>query len=133
MELDLADLDVVRCLRVKSVGAGQRGKDVGRAGGARGVRGQLFAARVKHAGAAHRRQDERQREPGAHHRGADIDFGNRDGATRTKRDRLERPHIRAKRRFRFGAAVEVVEHDAGRAPRGQASEIFDVQNVRCRH
>ena len=56
--------------------------------------------------------------------------GNRDRATRTKRELFERLDVVAERHFRVGAAVDVIEDDARQAALGEPAKVADVEHVR---
>ena len=131
-EIELIPAGAVRCgLHFFHPAAGERRKDVPGAGCLRLVRGNRFAARIEHAAAADRREQEREREPGAEDRDAQVARGRRNGAARPESDRLERAAILAQRDLRIGAAVDVVEHGARQPPSGDPAQIGDVDDP-CR-
>ncbi len=109
--------------------AGERRQDVARAGVARGARRDDLATRVEHPRAAHRREQEGQRELGAEDRRAKVD--RRDGAriARSQQHVVEGPHVLAQGHFGVSAAIDVVEDDARHPALGEAPEIGNVEHV----
>ena len=109
--------------------AGERRQDVARAGVARGARREDLTTRVEHSRAAHRREQEGQRELGAEDRRAKVD--RRDGArvARPQQHVVEGPHVLAQGDFGVGAAIDVVEDDARHPALGKAPEIGNVEHV----
>ena len=109
---------------------GERRQGVERAGRAGRARRHFLAARIEHAAAADRREQERQRE---------SECPARSSADRTSRvataQRGRNVTSSNARQFsrsvisRVGAAVDVVEHDARQAPLGRAPEIRDVHHL----
>ena len=93
------------------------------------MRRQLLAMRIEHPRAAHRRQDERQIELRAHHRGADIEARRGHRAARPEHEIFERPRIAAQRHFVFGASIDVVEHDRRKPLLRLLPQIGDIHHV----
>src|SRR5262249_42192710 len=73
--------------------SGKGGQNIGRAGGARGAGGDAFAARIEHAAAADRSEQEWKIEAGTENRCSEIAARKRDGIAWSKCDRLEYPAV----------------------------------------
>ena len=82
-----------RGLDVFQPAPGQGRQHVRRPGGAGGVRGRFFPARIEHATAADRPEQQRKLQAASQDRHAQITPGDRDGVARTKGHVVEDPAV----------------------------------------
>ena len=93
------------------------------------ARRDALAARIEHAAEAERREQERQIERGAEHRGAQIGIRRLHALARPERHVGERALVVAQRDFVFGAAVDVVEDDRRQAALRHSPQVGDVDGL----
>ena len=98
--------------------------------GAGRLRGHGFAEQVEHPAAPDRAQQERQLDRHPEHRRPEVADRRRDRAARPERHVFERAAILPQRHLIVGAAVDVVERDAGRPALGEPPKVGDVQDAR---
>ena len=100
------------------------------AGRASGSCGDFLASRIEQAAAADRREQQRERERKAEHRGPHVARGSRDGTPRAEYHRVECAAVLAERDLAVRAAIDVIEHDARQAAFGEPPQIGDVDDAR---
>jgi hypothetical protein len=91
--------------------------------------GNFFATRIEHPAASHRRKKKRKADRHPEHLSAEIALWHRNALARPERHRLKGTAVLVKRHLAFGAAVDVIEHDARQSTPGKLSQVVDADDV----